>query len=116
MILSFSPYTGDTGRLVTSENHLNFRWNNPDCKILFSATQQGNAVVGHFTSDKAGLRKLKQALNEYCEFIFDIFDCEMVIGVIERRSVVKLAEECGFILLRSFGKQKVYVRRKQWAE
>ena len=116
MLLSFSPYTKDTGRLLTFDNHLNFRWNDPNCKILFSVTQQGKAAVSHFTSDKAGLRKLRQALNDWCNFCFSVFDCEMVIGVIERPSVTKLAADCGFKQIASFGNKKVYARRKQWAD
>lgn len=111
-MLKFSLYIGDTGDLRTSDNHLNFRWNNPDCNILFSATQQGNAVVSHLSSDKPGLRKLEQALNDWCDFCFYLFDkCEMIIGVIERRSIRKLAERCCFKLVASFGNKKVYARR-----
>lgn len=114
MLLAFDPYKGETGFLYTSDKHLNFKWNNPNCNIIFSMTRQGNAVVGHFISDKAGLRKLEQALNEWCEFCFLLFDwCEMVIGIITKPSVVRLAEKCGFKYVASFGNKKVYVRRQK---
>ena len=112
-MLTFDLYIGDTGDLKTSENHLNFRWRNPDCNILFSVTQQGNAAVSHFTSDKPVLRKLEQAINDWCEFCFYLFEqCKMVIGVIERKSIAKLAEKCEFKLVASFGNKKIYVRRQ----
>jgi len=111
----FDPYIGGTGDLLTSDKHLNFRWNNPDCNIIFSVTKQGKAAVSHFISDKSGLRKLEQAINDWCKFCFFLFEwCEMIIGVIERNSVSKLAERCGFRLVASFGNKKVYVRRKSW--
>ena len=113
-MLKFDLYIGDTGKLYTNENYLNFRWRNPDCNILFSATQQGKAIPSHFTSDKPGLRKMKQALNEWCEFCFELFkECEMVIGVIKPHSVCKLAEKCGFEYVTSSGNKKLYVRRKK---
>ena len=116
-MLSYDIYIGDTGNLLTSDNHLNFRWRQPDCNILFSVTQQGNAAVSHFTSDKSGLRRLKEAVNDWCEFCFYLFEwCEMVIGVIEKPSVTRLAEKCGFKYVVSFGKQKIYARRKSWVE
>lgn len=111
-MLAFDLHTGDTGDLYTSDNYLNFRWHNPDCNILFSATQQGNAIISHFSSDKPGLRKLEQALNDWCEFCFYLFrQCEMIIGIIERKSVIRLAEKCGFKQIASFGNKKIYARR-----
>jgi hypothetical protein len=113
--LKFDIYIGDTGNLATSENYLNFRWKNPDCNILFSATRRGNAVLSHLSSDKLGLRKLEQALNEWCEFCFYIYEwCEFIVGVIERPSIRRLAERCGFVYLADdkIGKRKIYIRRK----
>jgi hypothetical protein len=111
-MLPFQLYLKETGNLLTSEKYINFLWNNPDCKILFSVTKRGNAAVCHFTSDKAGLRKLKQALNEWCTFCFWLLPwCEMIIGIIERPSVCRLAERCNFKQVASFGKNKIYIRR-----
>lgn len=112
MDLRFIPYLGDTGQLLTSSYYMNFKWVESDCNILFSATRQGNAITAHFTSDKAGLRRLEQAVNEWCDFCFWLFDwCEMIIGIIERNSVCKLAERCKFEQVASFGKTKIYIRR-----
>lgn len=108
----FAIYTGDTGDLRTSETFYNFKWLEPDCKIIFSSTQRGKAAICHFTSDKAGLKKLEQAINEWCEFCFDLFPwCKMVVGIIERLSVAKLAEKCGFKCVASFGNKKIFIRR-----
>ena len=57
--LSFQPYAGDLMGLTTNENHLVFRWNRDDCKVLFSASRRGNAASCHFASDKRGLRHIK---------------------------------------------------------
>ena len=111
-MLKFALYNGDTGNLRTSDNHINFKWVNPDCNILFSVTKQGDAIVCHLASDKPGLRKLEQAVNEWCEFCFKLFGwCKMIIGVVERRSIGKLAEKCGFDCIASFGNKQIYIRR-----
>jgi len=111
-LCKFEPYTKDTGDLRTSENYLNWRWINPDCNIIFSVTRQGNSAVCHFTSDKVGLRKLEQAVNDWCEFCFWLFDwCTMIIGIIEKPSVKRLAEKCGFDYVISFGNKTIYARR-----
>ena len=108
----FSIYSGDTGDLRTSDTFYNFIWLEPNCKILFSVTQQGFAANCHFTSDKAGLRKLEQALNEWCEFCFNLFPwCKMIVGIIEKHGVSKLAEKCGFDCIASFGNKQIYIRR-----
>ena len=117
MIPLFAPYKDDTGLLRTNENYDVYIWMHADCKILFSITRQGKGAVCHFTSDKAGLRLIKQALKEWCEFVFWLYEwCEMIIGIIERPSVCRLAEYCGFKLVSKYKNQSIYVREKQWVE
>ena len=83
--------------LPTSDKYLNFRWLEPDCKVLFSVCRQGDAANIHITSDDAGKDKLEDALNDFCEFCFDIFGwCKMIMGKITIPKVEKLAEKCGF--------------------
>jgi len=111
MIPKFEIYTGETGGLMTSDKYLNFKWINPDCNILFSVTRQGNAASVHFASDEAGRYKLKEAVEDWCEFCFWLFDwCTIIVGVIKRHSVCKLAEKCGFTYLMPLGDKLVYVR------
>ena len=110
----FAIYTGDTGDLLTSETFYNFIWLEPNCKILFSVTQQGKDANCHFCSDKAGLRKLEQAINEWCEFCFNLFPwCKMIIGIIEKSSIRKLAEKCGFQCIISFCNNDKFVYRRR---
>lgn len=114
-MLKFLPYYGDTGELLTSDKYIVFRWVNNNCKVLFSVTQKGNAANCHFTSDKKGLRYLEEALNDWCEFCFWMLDwCELVLGVIERPSVARLAEKCGFEKIASQDNKQIYIRRKTW--
>ena len=109
--MKFIQYGGDTMKLPTSKNHLNFKWLEPRCNILFSVCRQGNAASIHFTSDKNGLRKINQAVNEFCEFIFWIFDwCTMIFGNTKTKSAARVAKNCGFERLLSKGCFSIYVR------
>lgn len=109
----FILYSGDLMGLPTNEKHLNFRWNNKDCKVLFSITRQGNAASCHFASDKRGLRKLKKAINEFVNFTFKNFSwCEMIIAKVRRNSVAKLCRKCDFVKIHSFKNFDLYVRSK----
>ena len=96
-MIKFAPYLGDLIGLPTSENHLNFRWTEPNCKVLFSVCRQGNGASCHFASDKKGVLKIKRAINEFCDFVFWLFDwCEMIIAKVELKKVEAIIERCGF--------------------
>jgi hypothetical protein len=114
-MIRFMPYYGKVDSVERQENYLNFIWAEPDCTVIYSVTRQGNGATSHFTSDKRGLRKLEQALNEWCEFCFWLFDwCEMVIAKIDKSSIKKLAERCGFEHVKSQGNRSLYIRRPKW--
>jgi hypothetical protein len=111
----FVEYTGDLIGLPTDDNHLIFKWNKSNCKILFSAAQQGGGMSIHFASDKKGLRKIEQAGNEFCNFIFENFPwCTMIMAKIKKSSVERLALKCNFIPLFKDEKTgvKIYGRLK----
>ena len=114
----FYPYFGDLMGLPTDKNHLNFRWVPvTDCKILFSISRQGNGASCHFASDKAGMKKIRIAINEFCEFIFNTFLwCEMIIAKINREKVINIVKDCGFEKLLEYGKKSIYIkpRRIKW--
>jgi hypothetical protein len=79
------------------ESHLVFIWCRNDCKVLFSATRKGNGMSCHFSSDKRGLRHLKEAINEFVQFVFGCCKwCKMVLAIIEKPSVERLVLKCGF--------------------
>lgn len=83
--------------LPKNDDHLVFRWNNPDCKVLFSVTRRGDAASCHIASDKAGLRLLKKAIEEWCLYVFWLWDwCKMITAQIARPSIRRLVECCGF--------------------
>lgn len=108
---AFRLYSGNTGDLPTNKNHLVYKWDKAN--ILFSVTRKGNAAVAHFACHKTGLRKLKKAIDEFCESCFMLFPwCEMVIGVIKLPSVVRIARKCGFGLAATKKGLTVMVRQR----
>ena len=113
----FIPYSGDLIGLPTSKNHLNFRWCEPGCKVLFSVTRHGSGASCHFASDKTGVVKIRQAINEFVEFVFNSFDwCEMILALIKYKKVKRWVRECGFAWTLGFGKRALYIKKREWQE
>lgn len=109
--LKFEPYHGDIGELYAGENYLVFRWKGPG-KILASASRRGDASCAHLACDREGLRHLKQAVSDFVDFVFWLFDwCKMVIAQITRPSVERMVKKCGFMFIGEDAKGvKVYAR------
>jgi len=112
--MKFMPYTGDLMGLPTNENHLNFLWKEKGCKVLFSVTRQGKAASCHFASDKAGKKKIKKGIKEFCEFVFDLFPwCEVVIAKVEIKKVKTIIKKCGFKkVLKSNTNKAIYALKR----
>lgn len=97
-MIRFELITGDTGDLPTNANHLNFKWLEPGCNVLFSVTKHGNAASCHFSSDKAGMKKIKKACKEFIDFVFWMFDwCNVIIAKVERKKIKSLIKTLGFV-------------------
>lgn len=111
--IKFEPYSGDLMGLPTDENHLNFIWCGPG-KILFSCSRIGDAASIHFASDKAGLRYIKTAINDFVDFVFWLYDwCTMIIGKVSRDSICRLIEKIGFIEFAQSDIGRFYMRPRQ---
>lgn len=109
MLANFYLYDGDTKDLATNENYLNFKWNNGD--VLISVTRKGNAASCHLWSDRRGAKELRNAINDWCEFCFWLFDwCEMIIGVINKKGLIPIAKDCGFQHIKTINDNHVYAR------
>ena len=86
---------GDLHGLPTDHNHLNVKWVHGD--IWFSLTKRGEAVSMHFACLPQERRRIKEAADAFCEWVFDTYPwCKMILAVVGPRSVVKLAKKCGF--------------------
>lgn len=109
----FEEYTGNFIGLKTNKNHRVFRWRKKDCKILFSVTRQGSVASCHFASDKKGLRRVRQAINEFCYFCFKVFEwCKKIIAKINISSVERLVGKCGFVKVYENQNASVWAKEK----
>ena len=71
----FIPYFGpDINGLPHDKNHLIFKWVHE--KVYFSAAQQGNAMSCHFKSDKKGMKRIHEAIDDFCAFVFKNSECD----------------------------------------
>ena len=114
MKIKFLPYTGDLIGLTVNKNYLIFRWTEPDCKVLFSVCRQGNGAPVHIACDKKGVWKIKHAINEFCEFVFWMFDwCTMIIAKVMLPKLGLILERCGFRKIIN-GRKSIYIRCKLW--
>lgn len=110
----FTLYDGDLIGLPTSEAHAVYRWQNENCKILFSVARQGAALSCHFASDKKGLRHIKTAIDEWCGFSLDNYQwARMVIAKVEKKSVSRLIKKVGFVEVARIGDVEILVRRRR---
>ena len=111
--MRFKLYSGDLMGLPTNDKHFNFRWLEPGCKVLFSVCRQGNAASCHFASDKPGMKKIVQAINEFCEFVFWMFDwCEMILAKTGIKKVKAIIKKCRFKKVFKINNVSAYVRVK----
>ena len=112
----FLPYQGDTMDLVLDENYTVYKWNEPDCVMIFSVARRGQAANIHFDCDMAALRRVREAIGEFCEYLFsDLQWCTMIMGIIEKPSVVRSVKKIGFNHIGDIDNLKVYVRLREWA-
>ena len=108
----FTIATGDLLGLPTSDNHINVEWVG-EGRVLFSMTQLGDALSCHFAADKAGLRWIKQAIEEFCSCAFSWFGwCKMIIAAINKPSVERIVRKCGFSRFGTSGNTLMYMRQR----
>ena len=106
----FKVATGDLLGLPTNERHINVKWEGSG-NVLFSMTKLGESLSCHFASDKAGLRHIKQAINEFCEWAFNVFKwCKMIIATVKIPSVARVVKKCGFSMFGTAAELDCYMR------
>jgi hypothetical protein len=86
-------------------------WNEGSCRVVFSYARQGNAISGHFACQKQSIRRLKDAINDFCEWAFWAYDwCRMVFAVTARSSIERLIRKCGFMYLANTNEYRIWMR------
>ena len=108
----FKVADGDLMGVLMSPQNVAVEWIGPG-RIVCSFAQRGQAVSAHFSSDRRGLRHLKSAINDFCNWVFGAFEwCSMVIAIINKPSVVRLVKKCGFSHVIDVEDNTVYARSK----
>lgn len=83
--------------LPTSKNHTNVKYANEH--LYFSFCKRRETISAHFSCAKKSLRKVKNAINDFCVWVFSKFDwCQCVLAIINKnkRSVINIVKKCGF--------------------
>ena len=79
--------------LVVNENYRVLRWGD---NIRFSYAQRGEALNAHFSANKEGLRDIKPAIMDFCDWALNVYGASMVLATIRRPSVARLINKLGF--------------------
>ncbi len=97
-------YKSDNYRLVETLNGA----------IVFSYTMQGRAMVAHLSFSKKGIRKLKEAINSFCDLMFNNYDIDMVIGNVKKGgSVSRVLKHCGCLHIADADNDKnIYMKMR----
>lgn len=105
----FKKPSGDLLGLPIDENHYCVEWDKH--RVLFSFSQQGEALSCHFASDKDGLRHIKAAIDEFAHWVRDSMPwCKMLIAKVNRPSVGRLIQKCDFVHVVTTDKATAYMR------
>ncbi len=103
--------------LPHNDNYVFFCWHEDGKEVYFSGTRRGNAMEIH-TATKNGLRCFRNAVNDFVKTIFCIYSwCDAIIGFIQKRSILKVAIDCGFKPLskiRFHSGVETLVEMKKW--
>lgn len=95
-------------KIPHSENYLFFEWLDG---VYFTAAMLGEAMTIHIAAERNSIGKLRDAANEFCEYLFNRFKwCKMILGIIKPQSVVNLSLKCGFGIVGFAGEHTVVAR------
>ncbi len=107
------PFSGDSMGVASSENHVMVELLIDGSRIVVSSTRHGNAMSCHFAAEKKALRHMKNAIEEFIQFVFKECQwCEMILANIKKTSVKKLVEKCGFFPVCEINDNTLYVRAR----
>ncbi|QZA71255.1 hypothetical protein AH02_10 [Pseudomonas phage AH02] len=97
------------GNLYWMPGYVIWKWSEAD--VFVSLIRDESALFCHFAASGEGVRRLKQAINEFCCKVFDDFPwCFAVMACITLESVVRLVRKCNFSHVIDHDYLKVYAR------
>lgn len=104
--------TGSDLDVPRDENYLVCEWSDGRNRIVFSFCQKGDkAISAHIASGKRSLRKVKIAINEFCQWAFETMDwCSFIFALTDLSGIENVCKKCGFELLCERANIKALVR------
>lgn len=79
--------------LYMDDNYIPLAWG-PN--IRFSFASRGDAVCAHFSANKKGLRDIREAIDCFLSWAFEVLRTPMVLATVKRESVARLVNKLGF--------------------
>lgn len=100
----------DLGGVYMDENYIAVRHISGVC---FSFAKRKTAINAHFSASGPGLRKVKEAIEDFCQWAFKSMPwLTAILATIEKPSVARLVEKCAFVYSLDSGKYKIYMRKR----
>ncbi len=90
------PLVGNDLGVGKNDKHALFEWHEHG-KVVFSATQLGDALSFHFAADKPAMRHIKTAINDFCDWAVKEYNVRMLLGLVLLPSVGRVLVKCGFV-------------------
>ncbi len=83
-----------------------------DGHITFSYASKGKAMTVHFSSDRAGLRKIKEMSDLFCQWLFNNYDCPVIFAAVakHRTSIMMMVSKIGFVYIADDSKHCIFMR------
>jgi hypothetical protein len=104
------PLSGDDLGVAKDDKHVLFEWHEHG-RVVFSATQHGEAMSCHFAAEKKALKYVKIAIEEFINFVFQKCEwCKMIIAIVKVKSVERLLPKCNFQLVAELNEHSIFER------
>ncbi len=97
--------------VFNNDSHRVVEWRG-NGRVVFSFTRHGGAMSCHFASGKDGLRHVKEAIEEFIQWLFLNYDCTMILANVGIDSVKRLLPKLDFELLAKSSNRDLFVRLK----
>ena len=104
--------TGSDLGVARTEDYMVLEWSDGAHRVVFSFCQQGEGGVdAHFAAERGSLRFVKPAIMDFIKWAFWALPwSEVILAKVEKASVARVVEKCGFDLLCKVPEGAVYTR------
>ena len=92
-------------------NHLAIGWKKKGCVVFSFRHLSGGSLDCHFSANKEALRHIREAINDFIEWVRTTYpECYRIVAAINRNSVSKIVESINFKYVGNLEGHLIYER------